>query len=242
MCSDAGHQVTPKGPWRGFPIRTSWDQSSVINSPRLIADSYVLLRLLMPRHPPCALKNLTTKRSIIELYRENQVPNTYMFRSRFFKIAFSPTHQPQKGEDPLTRRCSRPLCSSQTTTPSPPNHHTHVQRPNNAGTKQKQKNLKQTRHTHTNNLREHRGFPAALVSGPNSVPNDTSGQLPPDPFQPHHPTPKGQTTQRTQTRPETTGPYFIDIPPMSTHQRTNVFETGISCNHQPATHAGHLMY
>src|SRR5215213_2342634 len=48
-------------PWRGFPIRTPWDQSPVIDSPRLIADSYVLLRLLMPRHPPCALKNLTTK-------------------------------------------------------------------------------------------------------------------------------------------------------------------------------------
>ena len=46
---------------RGFPIRTSWDHSPVIDSPRLIADSYVLLRLLMPRHPPCALKNLTTK-------------------------------------------------------------------------------------------------------------------------------------------------------------------------------------
>ena len=47
--------------WRGFPIRTPWDHSPVIDSPRLIADSYVLLRLLMPRHPPCALKNLTTK-------------------------------------------------------------------------------------------------------------------------------------------------------------------------------------
>src|SRR4029453_15117756 len=46
-----------------FAIRASWDQRSVINSPRLIADSYVLLRLLMPRHPPCALKNLTTQRS-----------------------------------------------------------------------------------------------------------------------------------------------------------------------------------
>lgn len=46
--------------WRGSPIRTPSDQSLVINSPRLIADSYVLLRLLMPRHPPCALKNLTT--------------------------------------------------------------------------------------------------------------------------------------------------------------------------------------
>ena len=51
----------PHSPWRGFPIRTPWDHSPVIDSPRLIADSYVLLRLLMPRHPPCALKNLTTK-------------------------------------------------------------------------------------------------------------------------------------------------------------------------------------
>ena len=44
--------------WRGFPIRKSSDQSSVINSPRLIADSYVLLRLQMPRHPPSALRKL----------------------------------------------------------------------------------------------------------------------------------------------------------------------------------------
>ena len=51
-------RVTTHNRQRGFPIRTSSDQSSVINSPRLIADSYVLLRLLMPRHPPCALKNL----------------------------------------------------------------------------------------------------------------------------------------------------------------------------------------
>lgn len=52
---------SPHSVVRGFPIRTSWDHRSVINSPRLIADSYVLHRLLMPRHPPCALKNLTTQ-------------------------------------------------------------------------------------------------------------------------------------------------------------------------------------
>ena len=34
----------------------------VIDSPRLIADSYVLLRFLVPRHPPCALKNLKPQR------------------------------------------------------------------------------------------------------------------------------------------------------------------------------------
>jgi hypothetical protein len=46
----------------GFPIRTSSDQRSVDSSPRLIAASYVLHRLSMPRHPPCALKHLQHKK------------------------------------------------------------------------------------------------------------------------------------------------------------------------------------
>ena len=61
--------------WRGFPIRTPWDHSPVIDSPRLIADSYVLLRLLMPRHPPCALKNLTTK--IKNIFERTTKPTTH---------------------------------------------------------------------------------------------------------------------------------------------------------------------
>ncbi len=43
----------------GFPIRTSSDHSSVDSSPRLIAASHVLHRLLVPRHPPYAHKHLT---------------------------------------------------------------------------------------------------------------------------------------------------------------------------------------
>ena len=43
----------------GYPIRTPSDQRSVDSSPRTIAASHVLHRLLMPRHPPCALDNLT---------------------------------------------------------------------------------------------------------------------------------------------------------------------------------------
>ncbi len=50
--------------WRGFPIRTPSDQSLLINSPRLIADCYVLLRLQMPRHPPFALKDLKSHEPI----------------------------------------------------------------------------------------------------------------------------------------------------------------------------------
>ena len=44
----------------GFPIRKSPDQCLVTDSPGLIAGSYVLHRLLVPRHPPCALINLAT--------------------------------------------------------------------------------------------------------------------------------------------------------------------------------------
>src|SRR5690242_596389 len=58
MCS-GGSDWTCLQP--GFPIRKSSDHSLVIDSPRLIADSYVLLRFLVPRHPPCALKNLSHK-------------------------------------------------------------------------------------------------------------------------------------------------------------------------------------
>lgn len=41
----------------GFPIRTSSDQRSIDNSPRLNAALHVLHRPSMPRHPPCALNN-----------------------------------------------------------------------------------------------------------------------------------------------------------------------------------------
>ena len=39
----------------GFPIRKSPDQRLFSSSPRLIAAIHVLHRLLVPRHPPCAL-------------------------------------------------------------------------------------------------------------------------------------------------------------------------------------------
>ncbi len=43
----------------GFPIRTSPDQCLFASSPKLFAGSYVLHRLLPPRHPPYALSYLT---------------------------------------------------------------------------------------------------------------------------------------------------------------------------------------
>src|SRR3982751_4203168 len=49
----------------GFPIRTPWDHSLVDSSPRPIVASHVLHRLLVPRHPPFALDNLTTKNKML---------------------------------------------------------------------------------------------------------------------------------------------------------------------------------
>src|SRR6266496_612941 len=58
LCVQAG--ATGHYAQSGFPIRKSPDRSLVADSPGLIAGSYVLLRLLVPRHPPCALINLAT--------------------------------------------------------------------------------------------------------------------------------------------------------------------------------------
>jgi hypothetical protein len=46
-------------PAPGFPIRRSTGQRLFSTSPWLIAAVHVLLRLLVPRHPPCALTILT---------------------------------------------------------------------------------------------------------------------------------------------------------------------------------------
>ncbi len=49
----------------GFPIRKSRGQRLVSTSPELIAAAHVLLRLLAPRHPPCALSLLIVKNSLV---------------------------------------------------------------------------------------------------------------------------------------------------------------------------------
>ena len=52
----------------GFPIRKSPDHSLFSNSPKLIAAYHVLLRHLMPRHPPFALSSLTFRHDHVFLY------------------------------------------------------------------------------------------------------------------------------------------------------------------------------
>jgi hypothetical protein len=57
------HSGRGDGPSRppGYPIRKPPDHSLAAGSPGNIAGSSVLPRLLVPRHPPCALKNLAHK-------------------------------------------------------------------------------------------------------------------------------------------------------------------------------------
>ena len=76
----------------GFPIRTSSDQRTVGNSPRLNAASHVLHRPSMPRHPPYARNTKQQLRSL-QKTADNSTNKNYTKRTR----------------------CSRPLYSSHTT-------------------------------------------------------------------------------------------------------------------------------
>ena len=99
---------------RGSPIRTPSDQRSVGSSPRLIAASHVLHRLLVPRHPPCALNNLATQKPTHTPPPALQTRMTERGRAHTYN-----TRLPQQNRCNRVRRCSRPLCSSQRPT-SPP--------------------------------------------------------------------------------------------------------------------------
>src|SRR4249919_2559932 len=66
MCSTQDDAALPAP---GFPIRRSTGQRLFSASPWLIAAVHVLLRLLVPRHPPCALTILTVSCSNAECAR-----------------------------------------------------------------------------------------------------------------------------------------------------------------------------
>lgn len=108
----------------------------VANSPGLIAGSNVLHRLLMPRHPPCALHSLSQQRQdnthkettpahppikeAGQLKRRNPSGKTGHARTqKSSSLNYSQPTTTQKGLGRL-QRCSRPLCRSQTTTPPTP--------------------------------------------------------------------------------------------------------------------------
>lgn len=115
--------VTTHNTQRGFPIRTPSDHSSFTNSPRLIADYRVLHRLLMPRHPPCALEHSpphtnTHKPKSPYALQGDKTNNTRNTKTN--KITTT-THS-------VIARCSRPLFTKQTTTTHQGHHPQHRDR------------------------------------------------------------------------------------------------------------------
>src|SRR5919106_4842047 len=63
-------------PALGFPIRESTDHRLFSAYPWLIAAVHALLRLLVPRHPPCALHILTVITSLDSASRNAVIPVT----------------------------------------------------------------------------------------------------------------------------------------------------------------------
>ena len=111
----------------GFPIRTPWDHSLVDSSPRPIAASHVLHRLLVPRHSPFALDNLTTKMlaSTVQFSNNNQPHTNHTPHHPSGGSCAQMQEGPQKQPRPHTRRGS--ACSFRTqqgvhhqTQPHPP--------------------------------------------------------------------------------------------------------------------------
>jgi hypothetical protein len=150
----------------GSPIRTPWDHSSVDSSPRPIAASHVLHRLLVPRHPPCALTNLTTK----------MLASTVQFSTN---NTHTPTHPtPTRGTDKPPRR-------------KHPRQHTHphtreAPRPTPGA---------RPHPGHGTGLfpQDPTGCPTTPTPPPGAETADRPpAGSPPPPTPPHHPTPTGQ--------------------------------------------------
>ncbi len=114
MCSGEGDWTCLQP---GFPIRKSSDHSLVIDSPRLIADSYVLLRFLVPRHPPCALKNLSHKDARVHCVVLNirAVPHHQPDASHHNRMRVRPQarSKPHGPEDRPSQRDARALRTQQ---------------------------------------------------------------------------------------------------------------------------------
>jgi hypothetical protein len=100
----------------GYPIRTPSDHSSVDNSPRTIAASHVLHRLLMPRHPPCALQHFTHNK-----HAQTTKPDTKRCSHPLCNTQHTTTPQPTTTTTTPHTRCVRrpePGAAPQRTTPT----------------------------------------------------------------------------------------------------------------------------
>src|ERR1044072_7073932 len=112
MCSGVGDWTCFQP---GFPIRTSSNHSSVASSSRLIAGSYVLHRLLVPRHPPCALKNLP---QILKMLASTMQFSSYHRNPPPNPGAYPPPH-PDTNTRPTAREAVHRSSDPKSTTTNP---------------------------------------------------------------------------------------------------------------------------
>src|SRR6476660_2320182 len=102
MCSPCADAALPAP---GLPIRESTDQRLFNASPWLIAVVHALHRLLVPRHPPCALTILTVITPGNEL-PDAVIPNLLLI---WPTVQFS-----RSGEKRLRRGLRRPVSQNST--------------------------------------------------------------------------------------------------------------------------------
>lgn len=84
----------------GFPIRTSSDQRTVGNSPRLNAASHVLHRPSMPRHPPYARNTKQQLRSLQKLQTLQQTKITQKEQDARVHYTVLTQHTPHEDQPP----------------------------------------------------------------------------------------------------------------------------------------------
>ena len=84
----------------GFPIRTSSDQRTVGNSPRLNAASHVLHRPSMPRHPPYARNTKQQLRSLQKLQTTQQTKITQKEQDARVHYTVLTQHTPHEDQPP----------------------------------------------------------------------------------------------------------------------------------------------
>ena len=104
MCSTWDNAALPA---LGFPIRASAGQRLFSASPRLIAAVHVLHRLLVPRHPPCALTILTVILMGEDLSPHPVIPvslATVQFSRSAKRLC---TARPPRGRSPLSAPAAR---------------------------------------------------------------------------------------------------------------------------------------
>ncbi len=91
-------------------IQESQDQHSFVSSPGLFADFHALHRLLTPRHPPCALRSLTTSIQSSQtnpaLHQERRAPSTAperVFQRSIEDAIYLQTKLPKNKSPPFRR-------------------------------------------------------------------------------------------------------------------------------------------